>query len=66
VQIYENTSNNPKEKDKKLRFYGFLGYSNTLLAIIVLRNRGKDTGKQGERGHLVRPYPVVLVFIFSS
>jgi hypothetical protein len=66
VQIYENTFNIPKKKDKNLRFYGSLGCSNTLLAIIVLRNRGKDTGKQGERGHLVRPYPVVLVFIFSS
>ena len=25
VQIYENTSNIPKKKDKNLRFYGFSG-----------------------------------------
>lgn len=43
----------------------FLGYSNTLLVIIARRNRGKDTGKQGERGHLMRPYLVVLVFILG-
>jgi hypothetical protein len=65
VQIYKIYSNVGKKKDKNLRFYGFLGCSNTLLAIIVLRNRGKDTGKQGERGHLMRPYLVVLVFILG-
>ena len=42
----------PKKKDKKLRFYGFLDYSNTLLAIIARRNRGKGTGKQGTRRHV--------------
>jgi hypothetical protein len=41
VQIYENTSNIPKKKDKNLRFYGFLGYGNTLLVIIARGNRGK-------------------------
>lgn len=52
VQIYENTSNNPKEKDKKLRFYGFLGYGNTLLVIIARGNRGKDPCKQGKRRYV--------------
>ena len=52
VQIYENTSNNPKEKDKKLRFYGFLDCCIMLLVMIVRRNRGKGTGKQGARRHV--------------
>jgi len=43
VQIYENTSNIPKKRDKKLRFYGFLGYSNTLLVIIARGKREKGT-----------------------
>ena len=30
----------------------FLGCYNTVLTIIVRRNRGKDTGKQGERRHV--------------
>ena len=42
--VYENTSNTPKKKDKNLRFYGFLGCSNTLLVIIARGNRGKGTG----------------------
>ena len=41
-----------KNKDKNLRFYGFLGYGNTLLVIIARRNRGKGTGKQGVRRHV--------------
>jgi hypothetical protein len=48
VQIYENTSNIPKEKDKKLRFYGFLGCSNTLLVIIV-REKGEKVRANRER-----------------
>ena len=52
VQIYENTSNIPKKKDKNLRFYGFLGCSNTLLVIIARGKREKGTGKQGTRRHV--------------
>ena len=41
-----------RKRTKTYAFMAFLGCCNTVLTIIVRRNRGKGTGKQGERRHV--------------
>ena len=41
-----------RKRTKTYAFMAFLGCCNTVLTIIVRRNRGKGTGKQGARRHV--------------